>query len=341
MKVIYTIPLIVFAIGLGFFFVVNILDDTRPVRTEETQTIPAELSHGVDRLPEGVQAKLDEKNARLELERQNRLERERLERENVVEPEEVKEKITVERIVKTGFLQNGALVVPKKIGEIELLRPNQLVNGIYFLEEKINGVDYWVFGPNQYVEPVESVYVEYIYNIQREGGIITGILNDATFPVTAAVSFDTSYNVEVPFSEREVFADFLADYKRITGRTLDVSDMEIGIYHQQKENITNGSSLSHCDDDRADIIVNTKKLKKSGREGESEDWITSWKFTFYHELTHDILNLDHWFREHGAPTDNLLGTSAYPRFYLDSDYRDSLLTAAWTNPNHPNICHKN
>ena len=257
------------------------------------------------------------------------------------ESQKTEKKLTTDHIVKTGFLQNGALVVPKKIGEIELLRPSQFVNRIYFLEEKINGVDYWVFGPNQYVEPVKSVYVEYIYNIQKKDGITTGILNSTTFGVTEAISFDMSYSVEIPFGEREYFADFLTDYKRITGNALDVSGMEIGIYHQQKEDIANGSSLSYCDDDRVDVVINTKKLKKSGREGNREDWMTSWRFTLYHELTHDILNLDHWFREHGAPTDNLLGTSAYPRFYLDSAYRDSLLTAVWTNSKHPNICHKN
>ena len=107
--------------------------------------------------------------------------------------------------------------------------------------------------------------------------------------------------------------------------------MKIGIYHlQDPRGAVAGFSLHQCNDNEVGIVMNTKRTKTA----DGPDWTIGWRFTFYHELSHDILNLDHlWEGPH-----NLLGTTEYPKFWEDSAYRESLLVNTWTNPDHPRIC---
>lgn len=276
---------------------------------------------------------------------------------------------------KVAFYDRNGLNVWKEFEGNLIARPF-ISNDAYYKEFRDNG-DVWTLreaivrftptigGGGFTFYAIDSMRIEYLYNKVTMGNITQGIAN------RTQVSIDVSNMLETPTANRDYFdivpfyQDFKDDYTRLTGEVLPLDNRHLSVYHIAYEIrgivgfTTSASDCDRASDAPIDIFMNTKIFidnvyydrVSQGRR----DYLTEiYKRTFYHELSHDILNLAHPYNggrdddgNYNDPTNpwilpNLMssGSEDIERYASEPAYRNEVLSRTWVEhkEDHPRIC---
>ena len=277
---------------------------------------------------------------------------------NVVTPSSISGNEANGRLV---WIYNGGLFITKKHNEkiINRVSTLNLDTPWHFIEENKWHVFY---AYEIYRVPNLTLQIEYISNIDSIGRYVLGtvnlkeiqIVNDVLSGNPSFVEHDGSYGI----SNESLIAlsnSFVDEYERIASRRIDLSTQNIiKIYHYglgfEQDPSFGVAPNTNCNvTNSVEFWMNTKSFYDGSIAtfANNHDWRNErYKWTFYHEYSHDIIGLAHPTADndngffdynslmgHGLPT-----SQGIEPWYNDNQVRDELLTRAWVWPEHAKIC---